>query len=196
MRAKAYATSIAVVVVAATLLTLDLLACSLLPGRAGARDEVESGRGFSAAAAGDLRSWAHDSIGVTAPASTWYLAEGCTAGDFETWLLIQNPGEEEVEVEVDLLTAEGVSPGPSVTMPPRSRRGFDLGDYVTSFDVSSKVTATGGEIICERAMYGSGRSWAHDSIGVTAPASTWYLAEGCTAGDFETWLLIQNPGEE
>ncbi|MDY6794331.1 MAG: N-acetylmuramoyl-L-alanine amidase, partial [Actinomycetota bacterium] len=40
------------------------------------------------------------------------------------------------------------------TMPPRSRRGFDLGDYVTSFDVSSKVTATGGEIICERAMYG------------------------------------------
>ena len=41
-------------------------------------------------------------------------------------------------------------------------------------------------------MYGNNRTWGHDSIGVTSPASTWYLAEGCTAGGTETWVLIQN----
>jgi len=30
------------------------------------------------------------------------------------------------------------------------------------------VEATGGEVICERAMYGNARTWAHDSIGYEA----------------------------
>jgi len=50
-----------------------------------------------------------------------------------------------------------------------------------------------GAVICERAMYGGGMTWAHDCIGATSPAPVWYLAEGCTAGDFETWILVQNP---
>ncbi|RJP33359.1 MAG: hypothetical protein C4536_04335, partial [Actinobacteria bacterium] len=46
-----------------------------------------AGGGFGQAAADVRRTWAHDSIGVTSPSTLWYLAEGCTAGDFETWLL-------------------------------------------------------------------------------------------------------------
>ncbi|MBU4489203.1 MAG: hypothetical protein KKE79_01035, partial [Actinobacteria bacterium] len=42
----------------------------------------------------------------------------------------------------------------------------------------------------------STRQCAHDSIGVTEPNKTWYLAEGSTAGGFETWVLVQNPGTE
>jgi hypothetical protein len=42
-------------------------------------------------------------------------------------------------------------------------------------------------------MYGGNRTWAHDSIGVTAPAPVWYLAEGSTEGGMETWVLVQNP---
>jgi hypothetical protein len=38
---------------------------------------------------------------------------------------------------------------------------------VDTFDVSTRVEATGGFVICERAMYGPGDEWAHDSVGFT-----------------------------
>ncbi len=145
--------------------------------------------------ADQVRTWAHDSTGVTAPASTWYLAEGCTAPGFETWVLVQNPGDTPAEVDMRLQSGEGESQGPRDTIPPRTRRSYNLGDYLQSYDVSTLVSATGAEVVCERAMYGNSRTWAHDSTGVTAPASTWYLAEGCTAPGFETWVLVQNPGD-
>ncbi len=147
---------------------------------------------------GDNRAWAHDSVGVAMPASTWYLAEGCTAGGMETWVLIQNPGTEDVTVSLALQTGagerkpEGLQDQP---VPAGSRRSFNLGAFITEWDVSTRVEAS-GEVICERAMYGDNRAWAHDSVGVAMPASTWYLAEGCTAGGMETWVLIQNPGTE
>ncbi|NPV60096.1 MAG: IPT/TIG domain-containing protein, partial [Actinobacteria bacterium] len=130
-----------------------------------------------------------------APSATWYLAEGCTEGDFETWVLVQNPGDEPAAVAIDFQTSEGPVEGPRETVPARSRRTYNLGRYVTSWDVSTAVTSD-RPVVCERAVYGGGRTWAHDSIGVTAPSATWYLAEGCTEGDFETWVLVQNPGDQ
>jgi N-acetylmuramoyl-L-alanine amidase len=145
-----------------------------------------------AASVSTYRTWAHDSIGVTSPSRIWYLAEGCTAGEFETWILVQNPGDNPAEIDMLLQTGEGQAQGPRDIVPARSRRSYNLGDYVTSYDVSTQVTAT-QEIICERAMYGGNRTWAHDSIGVNAPAAEWYLAEGSTAGGMETFVLVQNP---
>src|SRR5450756_1972813 len=52
------------------------------------------------------------------------------------------------------------------------------------------------DIICERSMYWDARRGGHDSIGVTSPGKTWYLAEGSTAWGFTTWLLLQNPAED
>jgi hypothetical protein len=60
-----------------------------------------------------------------------------------------------------------------VYIPPLSRRTFKLNDYVQSFDVSTTVVARAnirgnivdGHVVCERAMYGNSRTWAHDSIG-------------------------------
>jgi hypothetical protein len=150
-----------------------------------------------------MASWelGHDFIGVTSPAPTWYLAEGATEGPFETWVLVQNPGASDVHVDFTFNTEEGESKPDElqgVGVPAGSRSSFFLGNYVTSFDVSTKVECTDGEVICERAMY-----WglftpypvlAHDAVGVTSTAPTWYLAEGATTGGFETWVLVQNPG--
>jgi len=145
---------------------------------------------------GNNRQWGHDSIGATSPATTWYLAEGCTAGDFETWVLVQNPGEESVYMAMDFQTDKGEVQGPRESIAPKSRRSYRVNDYIKTYNVSTKVTASGSGVICERAEYGNNRQWGHDSIGATSPATTWYLAEGCTDGDFETWVLVQNPGEE
>ncbi len=142
------------------------------------------------------RTWAHDSVGVSSPSTTWYLAEGCTGGDYETWVLVQNPNAVPAPVNIDFMTSTGLVRGPQdFPIPANSRRSFNVKDYVTDYDVSTKVTALGGAVICERAVYGGGRTWGHDSVGVNAPADNWFLAEGCTGSGFETWVLVQNPND-
>jgi hypothetical protein len=116
---------------------------------------------------GNGRAWAHDSIGVTSPSPTWYLAEGSTAGGMETWVLVQNPNPDPVSVSLTLMTDSGPQNPPQLqnqTVGGNSRTSFPIHQYVTTYNVSTKVEAS-GSVICERAMYGNGRAWAHDSIG-------------------------------
>jgi len=53
------------------------------------------------------RDWGTCASAVSAPARRWYLAEGCTAGGFQTWVLVQNPGTRPVDVTMELQTAQG-----------------------------------------------------------------------------------------
>ncbi len=41
------------------------------------------------------------------PPPTWYLAEGCTDGGMETWVLVQNPNAAAVTVDLTLMTDSG-----------------------------------------------------------------------------------------
>ncbi len=132
--------------------------------------------------------------------TTWYLAEGATAGGYETWILVQNPNTEAVNIAIDYQTGEGPVQGPTDAIPPQSRQSYLVNEKVQTFEVSTRVTAD-ADVICERAMYYtppgySYRSLGHDSIGVTEPGRTWYLAEGASDGGFETWILVQNPGAD
>ena len=58
----------------------------------------------------------------------------------------------------------------------------------------------GAPIVVERAMYVSlpGQSFAagHNSAGVTAPATRWFLAEGATGTFFDLFVLIANPSAQ
>lgn len=143
------------------------------------------------------REWAHVSAGATRTGTRWYMAEGCTRPSFDTWLLVLNPGSTEVSISTELQTQDfaEVCPGPVDTIPPGSRRSYNLADYAPDADVATLVDASGG-VVCERSMYASDREWASCSLGVTETSSDWYFAEGCAAGDFETWILVQNPLSE
>jgi uncharacterized repeat protein (TIGR01451 family) len=144
------------------------------------------------------RKGGSDSIGATAPAAAWYLAEGTTAGGFETWVLVQNPGALPVHVNLAIHTEGGeVLPAEmqDQEIPAMGRRSFPLHDFVQTFNASTLVECTDGMVVCERAVYWNGKQGGHDSIGATAPAAAWYLAEGATDGDFQTWVLVQNPGD-
>lgn len=142
------------------------------------------------------RKGGHESIGVSETSKAWYLAEGCTKGGFETFILIQNPGDEEVNAELTIMTENGPLPVPiNIQIPARSRDTVKLNDYVESFDVSTRVSAETG-VIAERAVYFNGRRGGHSSIGAVEPQMKWFMAEGCTAGGFETWILIQNPSNQ
>jgi hypothetical protein len=125
----------------------------------------------------------------------WYLAEGCTEADFETFILVQNPNDEPVMVGLTFMTNSGPVAGPNATLPPMTRQTWKANEYIADWNVSTMINAS-LPVVAERSMYGNNRTWGHGSIGVTDPGLTWYLAEGSTEGTFETFILVQNPGTE
>jgi hypothetical protein len=139
-----------------------------------------------------------DCIGVNDTANAWYLAEGASTGGYETWILVQNPGLNAAVIDIRYQTDLGEVPGPTPTIAAGTRQSFRVNDTVETYNVSTQVTSSSG-VICERSMYWTPQGLAnkilgHDSVGVTAGWNEWYLAEGSTAGGYETWILVQNPG--
>ncbi|MBU1670815.1 MAG: hypothetical protein KKF41_05305 [Actinobacteria bacterium] len=142
------------------------------------------------------RSAGHNSIGAPYASTGWLLAEGCTRGGFETWVLVDNPFHDEVEVELTYLTGHGPVTGPKVVLPPYSRESFNVADTVPEEWGVSTVVSSSYYVVAERAVYWNNRKGGHDSLGVPAPSEKWYVAEGSTKGGFETWVLVQNPWNE
>jgi hypothetical protein len=148
-----------------------------------------------------LRGWLPVSrAGSAACTRRAYLAEGATAGGFETWVLLSNPNPAaDASARLTFLTGEGPRPGPVVTVPPLARRSVRVDDYVTSFDVSTVVESLDPDfpVYSERAVYSTspGKEGAHLGKEIRKPAGSWFLPEGATAGGFETWVLVANPDE-
>jgi Family of unknown function (DUF5719) len=141
-------------------------------------------------------TWATSSMGVKGPSNSWYLAEGATDAGRETWVLVENPYDLPVDVNVMFLSSQGEVQGPIDTIPGKSRRTYDAGEYLTAGDVATLITATGGGVICERAFYGNARSWATTAVGSQVAATQWDLPEGSTDGGMQTWILVFNPGDD
>ena len=80
------------------------------------------------------------------------------------------------------------------TVPGNSRQSFNMATDIGSKDASIKVSAD-VPVIPERAMYRNNRREGHDSIGTTAPANDYYMAEGATGYNvgYITYVLVQNP---
>ena len=147
---------------------------------------------------------AHAERGIlTRTATTWYLAEGATLGSFDLFYLIQNPNAGEASVEVTYLLPAGAPVVKTYTVPGQSRFNIwvDQIPELTNAEVSAIVRSTNGvPIIVERAMYLSTPTQAfaagHESAGVTAPATSWFLAEGATGDFFDLFILIANPNAQ
>ncbi len=135
-------------------------------------------------------------LAAFAPKGTvWFLAEGSTLDGMETWVLVMNPNDVPATVGLTFMTENGPVAGPSAVLPPMTRQTWMANQFVSSYDVSTEVTSD-QPVVAERAMYGNGRTWAHNSIGVTYTAEEWLLAEGATAQGFETFILVQNPNPD
>jgi hypothetical protein len=142
-----------------------------------------------------------------ADANPWYLAEGSTGrdsiGNFETWVLVQNPGPQRAVANIAFQTPAGEKTGPQLTLEPGTRHTVNVAQYIDNeWSVSTRVTSD-NPVVAERAVYytpagGPYRQAATDSIGASTTAKTWYMAQGSTgkdaSGGFETWVLVQNPG--
>jgi len=140
-----------------------------------------------------------DAAGAQAPASRWYLAEGYTSENFDEFVLVQNPKESPVTVNMTFMREGDIPVYAAFDVGAESRFTLNLKDVpgLQNASVSTLVEAT-GDVICERSMYFNynGYIGGHNAMGVTEPATQWYLAEGYTAQGYDTFVLIQNPGNE
>jgi glucose/arabinose dehydrogenase len=145
---------------------------------------------------------AHAEKALAGPATNWYFAEG-SQGFFFTFVLLTNPASVPNRARVRFLIEGGTPFEETVTVAPLSRYTFDPGGYAPlrnrSFGI--EVTFLDQPGAAERAMYFGEPPdvlWkaGHESAGVTAPATEWFLAEGATGPYFETFVLAANPNAQ
>jgi hypothetical protein len=141
----------------------------------------------------------HNSQGLTSLSNEWYFAEGYTAGAFDTYVLLANPSDTPADVSMVLLGENGASSEITFDISAHARRTVAI-DRIKGWSkraFSIKLHST-QPIAAERAMYFkyNGITGGHDALGCPAPATEWYVAEGYTAGEFDTYILVLNPGDE
>ncbi|MDY6793917.1 MAG: S8 family serine peptidase [Actinomycetota bacterium] len=110
----------------------------------------------------------HDSLGCDTPSYGWYFAEGCTRPGLDTWLCMQNPWDEEVEVTVDYMLGTGETVRCVHNLDPMSRSTVLVSEEVgIDRDVAIRLEAE-QPIVAERPMYFNyGGAWrgGHDAMG-------------------------------
>jgi len=155
---------------------------------------------------GGIPYGAHAETAVRAPSLTWYLAEGATHSGMQLFYLLQNPNAASAQVRVRFLRPVGAPLEKTYTLAPESRTNIwvnveefpVVGAALSGTDVSAVLEVQNGQpIIVERALYldvpGQFFAAGHESMGVTAPAREWFLAEGATGTFFDLFVLIANP---
>jgi hypothetical protein len=131
-----------------------------------------------------------------------YLAEGYTGSGFNEWILMMNPLDHEIPVQLRYTLSSGLSVVKVVYIPAKSRMSVPVNTTVEGQDVSTSIISNQEGLIAERALYfnynGGGGIWSggHNVMGVDTPQTEWYFAEGCTRPGFNTWLTLQNPGDK
>jgi N-acetylmuramoyl-L-alanine amidase len=146
----------------------------------------------------DGKSGGHCSPASPSPANHWYLAEGYTGKGFDTYVLIENPSQGNASARVDYLLPKGNVLSTTEEIAPHSRKTIHVDDIkgLESTDVSVQVDSP-VPLVVERSMYFDyfGIREGNNSVGATGAAKTWYLAEGYTRSGFDTYVLMENPGD-
>jgi hypothetical protein len=135
----------------------------------------------------------HSAVGARQPSRTWYLAEGSTVAPFETWVLLLNPNNVPTLARLRFMREDGTVVEHAELLPPMGRRSVFVNALFVTSGFATQVTAD-QPIVVERAMYFDRGLGGHDTLATPTPSQTWFLAGGSSRGDFDTWLLVENPG--
>jgi hypothetical protein len=142
-------------------------------------------------------------VGATGPDTSWSFAEGCTRAGFQEWLTIQNPNEVTANCKIKYLTGAGKITTVNRQVRPKSRDTVDVLQHVGDNQDVSIIMDADVPVIAERPMYyiygmDSGKNWSGgDSVvGNPAPSTAYFLAEGTTISNFDTYYSLMNPRED
>ncbi|MHB8894590.1 MAG: DUF5719 family protein [Candidatus Geothermincolia bacterium] len=123
----------------------------------------------------------------------YYLAEGCTAYGFDTWVLVANPNDNDATINITYLTEMGALNKAPVVVPAHSRMTANAASDAWAMNTGVRV-GSDLPVYVERSMYWNDKVEGHDSIGTSSGSQEWYLADGHTSDGFETWTELLNPG--
>src|SRR4029453_16574359 len=124
-----------------------------------------------------------------------YLAEGVSNGFFATRFAIANPQESVARVLLTFVDTTGRVTRHYVAVPARTRSTVETSTIAALNGASFATTMEADTVVVlDRLMSWSGTAYAaHMETAVEQPATSWYLAEGATHGNFDLFSLILNP---
>jgi hypothetical protein len=134
----------------------------------------------------------HDTLATATPGKTWYIAAGNSRGGFDTWLLVENPGDAAASARVSFLTDTGAVVTQPLFVLPHARLSLYTDPLVPNAVYGMRIDAD-QPIVAERAVYFSDSKAGYAAAAVPAPATEWFLPEGSTSGSFEEQLAVLNP---
>lgn len=139
---------------------------------------------------------------TTSTSSVWYLAEGFTAEDSAEQLVLMNPFDQTVIVDIGFATDEGSrEPLDGFPVPARSVQVIDM-DSIAARDeeqVAVRVEAQGGAtlIVGRAQLYsGAGRLGYSMTLGSPVLRSQWWFANGQKGDGITQRFSIYNPTED
>ncbi len=134
-------------------------------------------------------------------AATWFVAEGFTADGSTNEIVLTNPFDDVVIVDLAFATADGArvpAAYQGIPLAPRSVEVIDLGAPGAGAQeeelLAVRVEATRGELVLGRAQSFSGdrRGYAM-TLGAPALRDQWWFADGEVADGIDTQYSIYNP---
>jgi hypothetical protein len=139
---------------------------------------------------------------TTDTSAHWYLAEGFTAEESNEQLVLSNPFDQSVIVDIGFATDEGSRQPPELQgypIPPRSVQVIDL-DSVAARDeaqVAVTVVATKGTLVVGRAQLYKGGGRLGYSMTLASPTlrSQWWFANGTKGAGVSERFSIYNAGD-
>ncbi len=130
--------------------------------------------------------------------TTWYFAEGRTANEFDTKILIGNSSNRMAQIRATFIKSGGekivkrynVRAGHRYTINANSITALKSSGFSTKIE-----SINGVGIVAERLtrFRYHGKTGGHSTIGASSVSRFWYFAEGNNRGDFETILTVYNP---
>ena len=137
----------------------------------------------------------HGSLGAKAPEKRWYVPEGRTDPEFDTWISVLNPRGVRARVTAIFMPGNGRRVRKTLILQPRTRKAFYVNRVLSSAPVPAVVTSN-KPVVVERSTYLNWRGYqgGHSSRAAADLSKTWYFAEGYTGKGFQTRLQIFNPG--
>lgn len=140
------------------------------------------------------RGGVHTAPGVVKLSRRWYFAEGTTQPPFQMNIMVLNPNAQPANITVTFLNADGVPLARRYAVPPTTRLAINVNEFVPEIGVATVVDSD-RPVVAERSMYWKDGAVGAVTAGVATPAFVWRFADGRTSGDFQEYLLFNNPNK-
>jgi len=143
------------------------------------------------------------SLGATAPAQEWWIAEGYQRPSHDVYILLYNPNDATANVTVDYFLSAGVETR-TYNVDGHRRHTICLREvFNDDFGGVGARIYSALPIVAEGAMYwnewysytsGPGKRGGHGGLAANTLATTWYLPEGYVNNEWTgNWIAVLNP---